>query len=920
MNKPEVTIAYFKPRLTFNTSQLKFTCFKMASSNVMMAGTKNGGIVAYQLDPNSSAKVLIDFQQPFKLPILRIDCLGDCYNLLLYVDGSVYYYNTGTRRPKEVIRGTTSFELLRMENKMFIFAAVKNKILKYNVEELFDNNRENKKDIHLVKEYTFDNNIKHCVPMGNHIVVSLITRDVLFLDLQTLQSRDANLLKTDDLIIQSLATNEVLVLMKYDKQNYIGIFFDEEGTTAKARNSINLTLKDRMTRVASNNQFIVISSVTETYVYNLHDNRLLQKLEDAEVKNNPYFDFFEDNLFAITESTIVSFNKTPIPDIIKEIKTRLIYSAGVSLLRAIASETSPHQLERQIIEIYNHCAWTLLMTNKFEEATDCFTNINFDPVEILDTVMEQYNINIRFEILSYPDQLKKFVKDLYLKKRTEVLREGENSIIKGSTIVHRKGEAQDAKAKDWLAVIDYAYVRACIELGEFNELFDFLRKNETIYCDDRNRKLSSLFIIVEHRQSSAEIKLALLAELNVILGDRISALENLKTLALSEKIKTKFDFDKYARSRASELLILSQRDEKFYELILEHFEWLASDFEVIKSFFKALEVEGRIVEHILDQIDKLELEKVRFSIKSQFLKQLIAKDTLHDLFINGEYFTTQLNLFKLTGDVNTLLGADQFIQDDNRDFDFKVLLIKFRELQSKLLLNYDKNDSVRSLLLKIETHILKRINTRESHQEALDIMIKLEQFSLAEDYCGGINFFSTQRRTSFKTSDGKGRIFLLNQLLEIYVRMYKEHKGKDTYIKLISDFLKKFAGNPNLDASNVIKLLPDDFKVNDVKFDFFGFIDATFTELNAKEKEMQFKKNISESYYNTVSYELAMKQKRWVRVDDESYCFKCGNKIMQKVFDVFPNGVVIDHFCMNELKEKDRCPITMQNFKKTNLV
>ena len=920
MNKAEVTISYFKPRLTFNTSLLKFTCFRMASANVMMVGTKNGGIIAYQLDPNSSAKVLIDFQQPCKLPILRIDCLGDCYNLLLFVDGSLYYYNTGTRKAKEMIRGTASYEIMRVDNKMFIFAAVKNKILKYNAEELFDNNRETKKDLHLVKEYTFDNTIKHCVPIGNHIVVSLLTREVMFLDLQTLQSRDANLLKTDELIIHNLASNEVLILMKYDKQNYIGIFFDDEGTTAKTRNSINLTLKDRMTRVISNNQFIVISSVTESFVYNLHDNRLLQKLDEVEVKNNPYFDFFDDNLFAITENTIVSFTKTPIPDIIKEVKTRLIYSAGVSLLKAAGSEASPQQLERQIVEVYNHCAWTLLTTNKFEEASDCFAHINFDPIEILETVIEQYNIDVKFEILSYPDQLKKFIKDLFLKKRAEVLREGENSIIKGSTIVRRRGENQDVKAKDWLAVIDYAYIRACIELGEFNELFDFLRKNETVYCDDRNKKLSSLFIIVEHKQSSAEIKLALLSELSIILGNRLTALENLKILALSEKIKTKFDFDKYARSRASELLILSQRDDKFFELILEHFEWLAADFEVIKSFFKALEVESRIVEHILNQIDKLELEKVRYAIKSHFLQQLIARDTLHDLFINGEYFVTQLNLFKLAGDVNTLIGADHFIQDENREFDFKILLIKFREIQSKLLLTYDKNDSVRSLLLKVETHILKRINTRESHQEALDLMIKLEQFSLAEDYCGGINFFSTNRRTSFKTNDGKGRIFLLNQLLEIYVRMYKQHKSKDTYIKLISDFLKKFAGNPNLDASNVIKLLPDDFKVNDIKFDFFGFIDATFTELNAKNKEMLFKKNISESYFNTVSYELAMKQKRWVRVDDESYCFKCGNKIMQKVFDVFPNGVVIDHFCMNELKDKDKCPITMQNFKKTNFI
>jgi hypothetical protein len=919
MIKPQETITYFKSRTGFTTSQLKFSCFKMATSSIMIVGTKNGGIVAYQLDPSTTAKILIDFQQPFKLPVTRIDCLGDCYNLLLNVDNNLYYYNTGKKKAKEIIKSVQAYEIVIIDKKPYLFVAVKNKILKYNVDELYDNEHENKKEVILLKEYTFDNVVRTCAHSGGHLIVSLaVTKEVLFLDLQSLQSRDANLLKTDDILIHSLSTGEVLVLMKYDKQNFIGIFLNEEGTTAKTRNSINIGLKDKINRISSNQQFIIVNSQTENFVYNLHDNRLLQTFEEPELKNGAYFDFFDDFLFAITENSIFSFSKITLNDILKETKNRLIYALGVSLLKTISTEDNFATIGRQITDIYSFCAWTFLTKNKFDEALECFSSFNFDPPEILHTVMDQYDINRKFEFISYPDQLKKFIKVLFLKKRAEILREGDSSLINGNTIVRRSDSSvENVKAKDWLAIVDYAYVRACIELDDLFELFDFLRKSTRVYCDDRNRKLSMLFRIIESRQGESEISLALLAELNIVLNNNKEALKYLKLVALSEKHKTRFDFDKYARNRASEVLSKSEQDEQFSSLIAEHFEWMSSDFEVMKLFFQNLSLEGKIINQLLTQIDLIELEKTKFTLKAYFLVQVV-KSLVDDEYINGEYFICQLHLFRINGDISFLLSADNFIQNEKYEFIFNEILQSFREIKEKIFPTSEKNDNVKALLLNTETHILKRMNTYKSHQEALNKLLQMEEFSLAEDYCASANTYTSPRRTSFKTNDGKGRIFLLNQLLELYVKLYKDQNGKDKYMNLISEFLKKFAGNPNLDAVHVINLLPEDLKVNEKKFDFFGFIEATFTELNAREKEVGFKKSISEAYYNTINYDLTRKYKRWVRIDDDSYCFKCGNKILQKVFDVYPNGVVIDHFCMSELKEKDSCPITHQNFRRTN--
>jgi hypothetical protein len=920
MIKSEEIITYFKAKKAYSTSQLKFSCFRMATSRIMIVGTKNGGIITYQLDPSVSAKILIDFQQPFKLPVNRIDCLNDCYNLLLFVDGSIYYYNTGKMKKKEIIRGAFTYEITTIGGKRFIFAAVKNEILKFNAEELFDNDRESKKDIHLIKKYTFDDTVRSCVTIGDHMVVALASKEVLFFDLQSLNSREANLLNTEDILIQSLATDEILVMMKYDRSNFIGVFLDEEGVTAKSRNSINLSPKDRVSRVASNSQFIVISALSEHFVYNLHDNHFLQMLDDPQLRHGAYFDFYEDSLFAVSENTVFTFSKMTAIEVLTEAKTRLISISGASLIKAISTEAG--QAETQTIELYDHCAWNFLMKNRFDEALESFTSYNFDPSDVIRNVIEQYDINKKFEFISYPDQLKRFIKTLCLKKRGEVLREGDNAIIPGKTIKKKTGErADDVRASDWLALIDYAYVRACIELEEFNELFEFLRKTEKVYCDDRNSKISNLFRIIDNHKVHSEVSQSLIAELNLLLGNRHAALESLKNLGLAEKSKSRFDYNKYARKRAVDILALSQRDEKFAELVGEHFEWLATDSDIMQSFFIAVDMEGKIVTDILTQIDKLELEKARCLIKVQFLELQVKKTpSSNSAFIKGEYFLAKINLFRIGGDPNVLLSLDNFLKEENHDFDFSSVLPKFREVKSKMLIDSLKNTKIVALFLSIEIQLLKRVNTKESHHEAINMLIKIEEFSMAEDYCAGINAFSAFRHTQTKTTDSKDRIYLLNQLLEVYVRLYKEHKGKEKYIKLISDFLKKFAGNPNLDASNVINLLPEDLKVSDPKFDFIGFIDATFTKLNAQAKEMDFKKNVSEAYINTVSFDLCQRQKRWVRIDDESYCFKCGSKILQKVFDVYPNGVVVDHFCMSELKDKDYCPITHQNFKKTNLV
>ena len=47
---------------------------------------------------------------------------------------------------------------------------------------------------------------------------------------------------------------------------------------------------------------------------------------------------------------------------------------------------------------------------------------------------------------------------------------------------------------------------------------------------------------------------------------------------------------------------------------------------------------------------------------------------------------------------------------------------------------------------------------------------------------------------------------------------------KVDFLKLIGNFLEKYAGNRNLDLKSVLDLLSDDFLVNNTAFDLFEFL------------------------------------------------------------------------------------------------
>ncbi len=292
------------------------------------------------------------------------------------------------------------------------------------------------------------------------------------------------------------------------------------------------------------------------------------------------------------------------------------------------------------------------------------------------------------------------------------------------------------------------------------------------------------------------------------------------------------------------------------------------------------------------------------------------KSKEQDKNLNYEYVMNQFDIMETSDDFQAFFeNLEKYLSKADFEIEGIKILPLFREKKAKFKKQQNVKNSrlIEAEFLNLETLILKRINTLESHKEAINILVK-KDYSMAQNYCADQSFQKIQTNCS-----NPKNFYLLNYLLEIYVKTYNEQKTKEN-LERVNNLLRKYSGNPNLNSSKVTDMLPEEFLVNDSGFDFFEFLEKTITELEAKDKFLKFKNQISQAELNKMNYELGMYKKRWVQINEDSECAKCRDKIKNKLFYVYPNGIVVDCNCITDNKKKNICPVTFQDFEKSNLL
>lgn len=199
-------------------------------------------------------------------------------------------------------------------------------------------------------------------------------------------------------------------------------------------------------------------------------------------------------------------------------------------------------------------------------------------------------------------------------------------------------------------------------------------------------------------------------------------------------------------------------------------------------------------------------------------------------------------------------------------------------------------------LLEDEMFLLGR---EKMEDQAIEKLIGMKEYAMAESFCS--------------TKPGKN---LLTKLFCQYIKLYDSSQGEDkkNMSRRIHLFLQTYSTHPELDPAEVLQNIPDDWYLSEGGF--MNYLQAALSQTDYRRKNIKCKRQLTEMNLQNSNYKLVMAQKAWVKITEKEKCAVSDKKIGDKVFDVYPNGVLVMHASMNT-QNPNICPVTGQNFANT---
>lgn len=191
------------------------------------------------------------------------------------------------------------------------------------------------------------------------------------------------------------------------------------------------------------------------------------------------------------------------------------------------------------------------------------------------------------------------------------------------------------------------------------------------------------------------------------------------------------------------------------------------------------------------------------------------------------------------------------------------------------------------------------LGREKRHETAIEKLLSIKKYQIAEEYC------------SSKQDN------LLTKLFKEYIKLFDKSDNTDEHNSMkqrINIFLLKYATHSQLDPAEVLSNIPDEWELSDPALS--TFLEASLSRSEHLRKNTKAHSQLSEINLQNSSYKLVKAQKAWIKITERDKCNVCKRKIGDKVFDVYPNGVIIIHTCMNK-NSPFICPNTGQNFALT---
>lgn len=708
--------------------------------------------------------------------------------------------------------------------------------------------------------------------------------------------------------------------------NNIGIYVGLDGQM-KQKTTISLSQKNIIS-MSTLGAYLLVLFENCIQVFNLIDSKLLQEIPFVQTNPGKCISSSSNRIFYATTSDILFLYLTPYEKQIEKCLFQGKVDDAFSIFNQHVPSSDPDH-QKKLEQLRSDSVWALLKDMQFNMAKNQLMEINFDPRELIllfpdyiptskrllfenqkkyNTMTMVLNESIKEKFSKKDESEKEYHKNIKLSK--EFLRDVlENrryyylssypNLKELLTFISSPNNFNGNKfgpisVEELLELIDFSLIKIYAEFFDKDKLKTFFTNNK-IYCRDMQSELESSFLQFKNS--------GVLAKFYENFGRIKECLELWKTLAKST--------DQKSSDEACEETVKVLKDCTDKKLIFESLKWLfIKNKNIGVKIFQFLNENLITPDQMLNFLSEFEDPSLGSMLKEKYLEILVNEKKIEDERFHTSlalYYIDILFKFRPKGtQIGNVVSSDSKISIYEKKFsDFlKNPNSKYR---SSTILEKIKD----SWLLLDEIYLYGK---EGQHKKALNKLVKEKEFNMAESYCA--------ERTGDK---------LLTQLFEIYITLYKglditftnnpdDIKVRDNYLLMkntVNNFLKKYATHQELDPIFVLEYMPDKWMLQESGNEdgLHAFLSSILSHTLNQKRNMKVAKHMSEMDLVNIEYQLTKTKRANIKITTEKNCSVCHRRIGDKVFVIYPNGVVAHHTCISN-KAQSICPVTGQNFEK----
>ena len=763
------SISYFQVQNKTDSGYKNLCAIEMTSDSKVIVGTQKGDLLFYILDQTYNLRSLYKPVRIQKGEVHRIFSLFGADTILVHIKNSMYLHYSQSGKSENLSNSVSSFRVWKKEGKILVYLAENRQIREL---DLTKKSVDSSKKIIKGNFWTFEEKVQKFM-VNDKIVLAFLTNNTLIMKNSKNKSISHDYkFPLTHLMLHPLDRDIFLIILENQKYN-LGICGNSKGgMSTKYQQTFDLTHTLRVSSVVDDGFFVVISTGNIHNIFSKKDGKMIQMvLADDEAKEGRGYTLALNPraLVVISEERNITVMKPESIDVlVGSSLTKKTYKTLVSLVNTVVR--NPKEAKSYTCKIYQDFALKSLYNRQYDEAKESLSLYRFDPKEILEQTIEDYLPGQSGALKSYSKDMRIFVLNLMRETRDSLLLKGENYYFTPDKVTRIKPTNEGVSAAEWLCFVDFAVIRSFYGLGKFDDLFDFLRTKDKIYCADVEDLKGLLFDVTNNDMINSFLQNGILSELHFLFGDFASGLQALGKLnqqfSITEATKNRQKeyaiqlakykpLFKYTFDHAISVLTENEKQPNFLAILTENLLWLRTNKQKMQDLFSKLTFDEQSIKEMKKQIEKILDQEVKLSIYDVFLGKLFETEGINQVDINSEFLIKNFNSLS---EKSTKIGYERalkILQDETRVFDYYKVYDEFLKFQERLSKSSIKKDLQR-LMMMIQVEILKNLDKLEYHKTAIQIMLEKEEYEMAELYCARYEASETENDVLQETDQNLG--------------------------------------------------------------------------------------------------------------------------------------------------------------------